>query len=75
MADDNDDSWLYGANNEDSNFDQKSRQDDEKEEPEEPIEEEAQVQFNAQPLDEHNFEEAGEDDHMAEDVQDGESER
>lgn len=74
MADDNDDSWLYGANHEDSNFDQKEKQDDEKEEPESI--EENQVQFDAQPLDEHNFEEAGEDAHMiSEDMQDGDEER
>lgn len=65
MADDNDDSWLYGANHEETDGVEKQAEDNDAEQNPNNPEDEEQANFEQQQFDEHNFEEAGEDEQVA----------
>lgn len=65
MADDNDDSWLYGANHEEGDGMEKEPENSEDAEQNANIPEDEQPNFDQQQFDEHNFEEAGEDEQVA----------
>lgn len=68
MADDNDDSWLYGANHDDLDATEQQSQIVEETEPNAINADEEQTNFDhQQQYDEHNFEEAGDDEHVATD--------
>lgn len=66
MADDNDDSWLYGANHEETDGGEKQAGTDEESEQKPNIaEDDEQPTFDHQQFDEHNFEEAGDEEQVA----------